>query len=347
MRLETGRGLAPGSRTEAPPPQIPATRSAARAPTTNAALPHAASSPGPSSKILRFLVSERFMHWSLALPFVLLYASALLMFAFWGEPQPRLIHTVAGWIHRVAGVCLIVFPPLAIIRGRADWRMHVENMREGWIWHREDIRWLILFPKAAADSRIALPEQGKFNAAEKLNFMMVSATYPLYIATGLLIWSQSVAFFPWLAHVIVAVMGMPLIGGHIFMATINPSTRIGLSGMFTGMVDREWAKHHYRSWYRRHFEGHAPAAHTLGFESLLQRPAMIRCDTCNEMHTFPSWEHLLQRVFQVEPLFCPKCESEIGIVSAEADPEVAEAILHHLATGGANLPFREGPASAA
>ena len=47
-----------------------------------------------------------------------------------------------------------------------------------------DYRWLVLFPRAAVNSRVVLPEQGKFNAAEKLNFMMVSATYPFYIITG-------------------------------------------------------------------------------------------------------------------------------------------------------------------
>jgi len=38
------------------------------------------------------------------------------------------------------------------------------------------------------------------------------------------------------------------------MALVNPGTRVGLSGMITGHVDREWAKHHYTSWYRDHFE---------------------------------------------------------------------------------------------
>jgi hypothetical protein len=39
------------------------------------------------------------------------------------------------------------------------------------------------------------------------------------------------------------------------MATVNPDTRVGLSGMITGYVDRHWAQHHYRHWYNEHF-GH-------------------------------------------------------------------------------------------
>ena len=38
------------------------------------------------------------------------------------------------------------------------------------------------------------------------------------------------------------------------MAVINPATRKGLEGMITGFVDRQWAKHHYRRWYREHHE---------------------------------------------------------------------------------------------
>ena len=38
------------------------------------------------------------------------------------------------------------------------------------------------------------------------------------------------------------------------MALINRSTRPALEGMLTGYVDRAWAKHHYRRWYREHHE---------------------------------------------------------------------------------------------
>jgi cytochrome b subunit of formate dehydrogenase len=54
-----------------------------------------------------------------------------------------------------------------------------------------------------------------------------------------------------------ALLATPLILGHIFMATINPDTRAGLTGMLTGFVDRRWAKHHYRLWYDEHY-GHTP-----------------------------------------------------------------------------------------
>jgi hypothetical protein len=83
--------------------------------------------------------------------------------------------------------------------------------------------------------------------------MFLTASYPLYIITGLLIWLPGVAFASWMVHLSLAALATPLILGHVFMATVNPDTRVGLSGMISGYVDRHWARHHYRHWYNEHF----------------------------------------------------------------------------------------------
>jgi cytochrome b subunit of formate dehydrogenase len=84
--------------------------------------------------------------------------------------------------------------------------------------------------------------------------MVLMATYPLYVATGLLMWLTPLAILSWLMHFFMALNAVPLIGGHLYMALINPSSRKGLNGMITGHVDRSWGKHHYRRWYRDHHE---------------------------------------------------------------------------------------------
>jgi len=296
--------------------------------------------PRPTQPILRLLAAERMSHWALAAPFVLLYLSALMLALLYAEPQPRHLHTVFGIVHRVAGLALIFLPPLALLRGGADWRAHLDNMREGWSWTRDDLRWLLLFPLNAVNPRVALPEQGKFNAAEKLNFMMVSATYPFYIVTGLMVWLPGAAFFPYLAHLAVALLGLPLVLGHIFMATVNPSTRVGLSGMVTGWVDREWAKHHYRRWFRERIERPEREA-AARMASLLARPSRVQCEACREVVSFGTWKQMLQRAFRVEPLACPNCNEPIHVVDAETSPRVAEAILQHLIERGADSATRE------
>jgi cytochrome b subunit of formate dehydrogenase len=54
-----------------------------------------------------------------------------------------------------------------------------------------------------------------------------------------------------------ALMAMPLIGGHMYMAMVSRNGRPGLMGMVHGYVDRDWAKHHYAHWYKEHFKEEA------------------------------------------------------------------------------------------
>jgi formate dehydrogenase subunit gamma len=207
-----------------------------------------------SQKILRFRKSERMVHWAIAIPFMLCFFTALILVVFYNPDPLRPFRNVFSWMHKISGICLFVLPILSIIRSRGDYKIYFYNIRQAWIWTFEDLKWLMMMGLAVISKRFTLPEQGKFNAAEKINFMTLMSTYPLYILTGLLIWLTDGALLSWLIHFAMALIATPLITGHIFMATINPDTRLGLSGMISGFVDRQWAKHHYSRWYQEHFE---------------------------------------------------------------------------------------------
>jgi hypothetical protein len=140
-----------------------------------------------------------------------------------------------------------------------EFRKHLGNIRDALSWGLDELKWLLLMGPAMLSRRVTLPHQGKFNAAEKINFIMVMSTYPLYIATGLTIWFLRPAYVSWMIHLAMALAATPLVLGHVFMATVNPDTRVGLSGMISGWVNREWARHHYRRWYDEQFGplGHA------------------------------------------------------------------------------------------
>jgi formate dehydrogenase subunit gamma len=207
-----------------------------------------------SSQILRFAKSERFLHWSIALPFLVSMASALILVVIYNQDPSRPHRNFFSVLHRVSGVALILLPMLATFKSRGDARIHIYNIKQAWTWMFDDIKWLALMGVAAVNPKIKLPEQGKFNAAEKINFMVLMVTYPLYVLTGLLMWLTPLAILSWIMHFFMAVNAVPLIGGHLYMALINPSSRKGLNGMITGHVDRSWGKHHYRRWYRDHHE---------------------------------------------------------------------------------------------
>jgi formate dehydrogenase subunit gamma len=209
--------------------------------------------PRPN-KILRFRKSERHLHWAIAIPFMVCFFTALVLVFFYNPNPLRPYREVFSIIHRTSGVCLFVLPILAIIKSRKDVRLYFYNIRQAWIWTFEDIKWLSLMGLATISKRFKLPHQGKFNAAEKINFMMLMSTYPLYLITGILIWATDGALLSWIIHFGMALLATPLLIGHKFMALVNPDTRVGLSGMITGFVDRHWAKHHYTKWYNEHFE---------------------------------------------------------------------------------------------
>ena len=218
----------------------------------------ACSASDESAKILRFRLSERQVHWAIAVPFMICLASAAVLVFVYNPNPTRPYRAVLSWIHRLSGLCLGVLPTWTMLRHRADFALHFRNIRGVWSWTIADVKWLLLMGPSTLNKKIALPHQDKFNAAEKINFMMLTATWPMYVLTGVLIWLPGVAFLSWLVHLTMAAVAIPLVAGHIFMATVNPDTRVGLSGMISGFVDRHWAKHHYRRWYDENFPAAIP-----------------------------------------------------------------------------------------
>ena len=52
-----------------------------------------------------------------------------------------------------------------------------------------------------------------------------------------------------------------------------------------------------------------------------------------------SWARMLRKVFEVEPLICPRCRQEMVIVAWITDPEVVDRILKHRRERGLVSPF--------
>ncbi len=207
-----------------------------------------------SDKIIRFRKSEISLHWAIAVPFIVCYFSALVLIIFYNPHPERPYREIVSWIHRISGISLFVLPLLSALRGKQDLSVFFYNIRHSFAWTLKDLKWLFLMGLAAISKKITLPDQGKFNAAEKLHFISLTTTYPLYIVTGILIWNTNSALLPWFIHYIMALMATPFMFSHIFMATLNPHTRVAFSGMTSGLVDRHYVKNHHASWYKEVFE---------------------------------------------------------------------------------------------
>jgi formate dehydrogenase subunit gamma len=240
--------------------------------------------PATRETILRFVTTERLLHWAIALPFLGCLVSATVLVVVYNHDPTGAHRPIFAWMHRGCGAALILGPSLVLLTSGRHARIHLYNIRQAWVWTFDDLKWLALMGLAAVSKRIILPDQGKFNAAEKLNFMMVMVCSPLFIATGLLIWFPDTtklgSFFPWMVHCGLAALAIPLVLGHMVMATINPSTRVGLKGMISGFVSREWAAHHYARWFREQFPDllveHAD-------ERTLEAGVIVQASACSEL----------------------------------------------------------------
>lgn len=273
-----------------------------------------------SKEILRFRKSERLLHWAIAVPFMVCWASALILVLVYDIDPTRPFRDIFSWVHRLSGVCLITFPILVIFRNRKDYKIHFYNIKTAWLWSLNDFKWLALMGLAAISKRIVLPEQGKFNAAEKVNFMSVMVACPIFIVTGGMIWLHTMAWAAWLVHGTLALFVSPTMLGHIYMATVNPDTRAGLRGMISGYVDRKWARHHYALWYKEHFVEEKIHS-TKPLPGMVHPPdphVHIHCDSCNENMSV-TWSWIVQQALSSRSIHCPKCGAIFASINTIAN----------------------------
>ena len=43
-----------------------------------------------------------------------------------------------------------------------------------------------------------------------------------------------------------------------------------------------------------------------------------------------NWARLIKKVYEIDPLLCPKCQGNMKIISFIEEPEIIEKILRHL-----------------
>jgi formate dehydrogenase subunit gamma len=275
-------------------------------------------------EVLRFLKSERVLHWAVAVPFIVCWVSALVLVLVYNPDPLRPYRQFFSLTHRISGICLIVSPVLALLFGLKERKTHLDNIKTALSWSLNDLKWLALMIPASVSRKIVLPEQGKFNAAEKVNFIMVMLSIPLLISSGVLVWMGHWAWLAWLVHALTAVIATPTMLGHMYMAMVNPETRKGIKGMITGYVDRQWAKHHYGAWYRERF---ARTHERDKIETLNQeRHILLKCPKCS-MELAVRWSWLVPRVMNGAGMICPGCTEPFSV--AEGLPDLQKQERSH------------------
>src|SRR5262245_36673586 len=199
--------------------------------------------------IERFSGFERANHWLTAASFVLMAFTGLIILYGHALIRPWLgasayaeVARSSAWLHVTFAVPFVIGVLVMIV----VWIR--QNLPE-----RLDWEWLKRGGGFISDTQINPPAR-KFNAGQKLVFWGVTLGGLFLTATGIglmfpFFWSGYAGMQ--LAQVLHAAVGLLLIGliiGHIYIGTIGMQG--AFDAMWSGRVDRNWAKEHHSLWYR-------------------------------------------------------------------------------------------------
>jgi formate dehydrogenase subunit gamma len=190
-------------------------------------------------RVHRFTLTERLLHWWV----VATFSAALLTGLAMGdeaESGPLLrTHIIAVALIGVGVIVALIFGNTMAV---------LISVRDLFIFNRTDVTCLkmTLAPVGRKNSRVPW---GKFNVGQKLLAWALLVALSALIVTGVNSWnSGGDAAGPHSAAVIACLV---LLGSHVFMALVNPSTRPAFPGMVVGHVRRSWAEHHHSGWLEK------------------------------------------------------------------------------------------------
>jgi formate dehydrogenase subunit gamma len=209
--------------------------------------PMSVDEPPTGRMIERFTVADRVAHWLLAITWVILAVTGLILSLGKDVLLPVVGYTLFSWLatlsknlHNFVGPILIVAVPWMFFKYVRDNGIGVD-----------DVRWFMnivgYFKGHEHPSR-------RFNAGEKLVFWVVLVVLStVLVITGLILnfpnfdQTRSTMQTANVIHMIAAYLAMALALVHIYLGTIG--MKGAYQAMRTGYVDETWAKHHHERWY--------------------------------------------------------------------------------------------------
>lgn len=197
-------------------------------------------------ELLRHPVYTRFLHWSVAIFFILSLLTGFAIYSPWlfrwlaplfgGGARTRALHPWFGVVFEIFFLFQFInwFGPMA--------------------WTAADRRWMRRIKAYATnEEKLEAEDVGFFNAGQKLYFWVIAVSGLLFLITGLLMWFADsvprwIVVVSYLLHDIAALV---MLGGliiHIYEGTAHqPGT---FRSMIDGTVTEKWAWTHHPAWYR-------------------------------------------------------------------------------------------------
>ncbi len=202
---------------------------------------------GRSGKMLaRFSISYRIAHWYMALTFILMAISGLiillgrpLLVPLIGKDANAVLVSAALQGHNLFGPVFILALVIAILR-----------FMRGNFFQWVDIKWMLKL-----GGLLGHVSSDQYNFGEKSWYWMVVIVGLMLSATGLLL------EFPWLTenlawhqvstilHAVGAIAMIAVAMGHAYIGSIGMEG--SLDSMLLGEVDENWAREHHDIWYTK------------------------------------------------------------------------------------------------
>ena len=210
----------------------------------------------PTGRLIeRFNAVERASHWVMAVSFVFLALTGIII--MWGKHLilPWLGYTGFSWLTIVSKNLHNFVGPLFIFSIVVMFLIYVKDN----LWRAGDMKWVMTFGGMFSGKEIP---SGRFNGMEKLWFWGGLVLLGIVMSvTGLILdfpnWNQGRQVMQQanVIHVIGGVLFIAGALGHIWMG-------LAMEGAYTGMrngyVDETWAREHHSLWYEEVRSGKRP-----------------------------------------------------------------------------------------
>lgn len=203
--------------------------------------------------IPKYTLMERIVHWVHTATFVPLAITGMILYFPFLQP---LAQGAAGetfrLIHRISAIFFGLVP---IIYAIIQPRRFLLNLRE-FLPEKEDIGWLKgALPYYLFGRHEAMPPQGRFNAGEKLNGLVMIIAWVVFGITGLIMWFGkgvvSPVVFRWavLFHDLAMIASVCMFIVHFYLAVAHPLMWAALVSMRFGVTSAEYAAEHHARWF--------------------------------------------------------------------------------------------------
>jgi len=197
-------------------------------------------------ELLRHPVYTRFLHWSVAIFFILALLSGFALYTPWlfrgltpifgGGPMTRLLH------------------PWFSLGFVAIFALQVLNWLQPMSWTGNDSRWMRRLRDYVTNAETLEPEYVDFfNAGQKAYFWAIVGSAVLFLISGIPMWfprtfGRSAVAVGYVVHDVAALVMLVGFIIHIYEGTAaQPGT---FQAMTRGTVEKRWAWTHHPAWYR-------------------------------------------------------------------------------------------------